>query len=58
MLPVSKKIINNPSRLSENITKINYDNKIYNFRELIFEKLKNYSKLKNNINLKKLEDLV
>ena len=47
----------NPSRISKDITKISYNNKTYDFRKLIFEKIKNYSKLNNNINLKKLEEL-
>ena len=47
----------NPEKLNKDITKFHYNNKVYNFEKIIFEKLKNYSILKNNITLDKLEKL-
>lgn len=47
----------NQKKLSKDITKFHYNNKVYNFRKIIFEKLKKYSFKNNNVNLNKLEDL-
>ena len=47
----------NQKKLSKDITKFHYNNKVYNFRKIIFEELKKYSFKNNNVNLNKLEEL-
>ena len=47
----------NLPRLSKDITKFHYNKKIYNFKNIIFNKLKNYSKINDNFKINNLEEL-